>query len=148
MSESMCMMCEVNKIYNLESGLCRSCYQPAQNLNLLTEREHMALDKYLPAIQTVTKVKRRSEREYDFNISGTEVYLLEGKPLLNKEPINFSFWMPLALIRESVWTLLAPYSSIPEMVREGDWSGIRDSEKDAIWAMLDQVLTDKKYGLI
>lgn len=55
-----------------------------------------------------------------------------------------SAWLPLAIIGCVDWTrpVYAHLSSYPTMVKQGDWSGIRDSKWDNIWKMFDQALDD------
>jgi hypothetical protein len=52
-----------------------------------------------------------------------------------------SCWLPLAVIGLVDWTRLAMISDHRGMVRDGDWSGIRDSSERSIWAMFDRALS-------
>jgi hypothetical protein len=73
------------------------------------------------------KVSRRSDREYDLSLEGR--YMRE---------MNFSAWLPLFAIRElTLWPSeeIAQCTDYPEMVVEGDWSGVRDSDPEKIWAI-------------
>lgn len=95
----------------------------------LTRKELLRLAKHTTESQHVT-VHRISAREYDVHVEYHNT--------------NFSCrscgWLPLMIIRDSHWIDLAPLSDYPEMVKEGDWSGIRDSSNGKIWMMLDVVL--------
>jgi hypothetical protein len=80
------------------------------------------------------RVTRRSHHAFDFRINGT--YRTEHG---NEFP--FSAWFPLLAIRElTQWTKLARESDYPQMVVEGDWSGIRDSGEAKIWAMFNSAV--------
>jgi hypothetical protein len=79
---------------------------------------------------TEFSVTRRSEREFDLSVEGTysDNHYLPGT--------KFSGWLPLIYIRElTVWPSYAHMTDYPEMVAEGDWSGVRDSENEKIWAI-------------
>lgn len=76
----------------------------------------------------IVSIERRSDREFDLIIHGTD----------SRTQNNFSGLMLLLGINELVdWTRpsVARMSSHPEMAKEGDWSGIRDSDEDAQWAI-------------
>ena len=77
----------------------------------------------------VTGWERRSPRPYDLTVTGA----MDGGG-------KWSAWLPLGIIREYAnWTApaVAAASDYPEMVRAGDWSGIRDSEPEAIWTIFE-----------
>ena len=76
------------------------------------------------------KVERKSNREYDLKIKGEDILTL------------FEAWLPLSTIRSVDWPKYANMSSYPEMVSQGDWSGIRDSDTGNIWLMLTHALTE------
>ena len=81
----------------------------------------------------VTAIRRRSDRPFDVEFEGSYVAgFLKG--------CGLQAWLPLAVIRDSNWPRLAAMSDYPQMVRAGDWSGIRDSEPEAIWAMFEKVI--------
>lgn len=80
------------------------------------------------------EVTRRSEREYDLSI--------EGKYGKNNKYLSgtFSAWLVLAAIRElTLWTSpeIASMTDHPDMCEEGDWSGMRDSNPEALWAIFN-----------
>ena len=79
----------------------------------------------------VRGIRRKSGRQFDLDLSGEY-----GPP---ERPYNFSGWLPLMVISEARWVSpeYARLSCSPEMTRQGDWSGIRDSEEEAIWAMFE-----------
>jgi hypothetical protein len=82
------------------------------------------------------KVTRRSEKEYDLSVSG--LYAKDSKHMAG---VAISAWLPLLAIRElTPWPSeeIASFSDYPDMVMEGDWSGIRDSSVDSIWRMFDR----------
>lgn len=75
-------------------------------------------------------ISRKSSRLFDLEVKGS----VEKKPV----PYLFSSWLPLWAIRELVcWTKpeVAMLTDYPEMVMEGDWSGVRDSDNDKIWTL-------------
>jgi hypothetical protein len=77
------------------------------------------------------KVTRRSDREYDLSLEGRF-----GKDYPYMGGVAFSAWLPLLAIRElTMWTeeSIASLTDYPDMVMEGDWSGVRDSDPDTIW---------------
>jgi hypothetical protein len=76
-------------------------------------------------IETV-KISRRSDRQYDLTV--------EGK---TKDGNSFSSWLVLATIAELQWTTteIANMTDYPDMVRDGDWSGVRDTADDKLWAI-------------
>ena len=80
---------------------------------------------------TLKSVERRSDREYDLGI----VY---DDPEYGWECRG---WLPLAAIAHFVaWTdkAVAQMTDYPEMVVAGDWSGIRDSSRESIWAIFER----------
>ena len=86
---------------------------------------------------TLTKVTKLSKKEYDIDFEGIEYTEMFGK-------IIFSSYLPLHIIKKSDWTNFTYLSDYPEMVLEGDWSGIRDSSEDKIWKMFENVLETLK----
>ena len=79
----------------------------------------------------VHKVERRSDREYDLSIEGRYA---DDAPYL--AGVAFSAWLPLMAIRElTEWPSesIASLTDYPDMVMEGDWSGVRDSDEESIW---------------
>lgn len=82
------------------------------------------------------KVSRRSEREYDLTLEGRY-----GKSAPYMAGVAFSAWLPLMAIRElTQWPseAIASLTDYPDMVMEGDWSGVRDSNEDTIWFIFDR----------
>lgn len=81
-------------------------------------------------------VTRRSDREYDLSLDGRY-----SKDAPYMAGCAFSAWLPLMAIRElTVWPSeeIAGCTDYPDMVMEGDWSGVRDSSKDSIWGIFDR----------
>jgi len=78
---------------------------------------------------TVGTILRCSDRPFDLQIEGTKA----GTP--------FRAWLPLAAIGDLLsWTSqnVARMTDYPEMVREGDWSGVRDTDPKKIWAIFEE----------
>ena len=104
------------------------------NLMSLTSNEKVILKKLYK--DSDVKYQRKSEKEFDIEIEGD----------------GFSAWLPLAAIRSlTKWTRpsVALLSDYPEMVIEGDWSGIRDSSDEAIWDIFETYVQNRKdnsYG--
>lgn len=108
-----------------------------RNILALTPRE-IALINRIPK-HTVDKVERKTPREFDLRLEGTSTAL--GAP-----PVKFSAWLPLLAIAELTrWPSpeIARMTDYPEMVREGDWSGIRDSSNEKIWAIFHRFVLPK-----
>jgi len=81
------------------------------------------------------KVSRRSDREFDLSLEGRFADILGG--------VAFSAWLPLFAIRElTQWAgyEIASCTDYPDMVAEGDWSGVRDSDPETIWAIFHRFL--------
>lgn len=79
------------------------------------------------------KVSRRSDREYDLSVEGKY-----GSAYPYLAGCAFSAWLPLMAIRELThWPSreIASCTNHPDMVMEGDWSGVRDSEEENIWGI-------------
>ncbi len=85
--------------------------------------------KAVKGLRTITEITRKSFREFDINFSGTQE-IIEGSDM---EPVNFSAWLPLAFIHDSNWPMLSQLTDYPDMVADGDWSGIRDSSEETKW---------------
>lgn len=84
---------------------------------------------------TNLSVSRRSEREYDLILEGN---FGKGSPMAG---CAFTGWLPLFAIRElTEWPseAIASLTDYPDMVMEGDWSGVRDSDPDTIWFIFDR----------
>ena len=82
------------------------------------------------------KVSRRSDREYDLTLEGRY-----GKDAAYMGGCAFSAWLPLMAIRElTLWPseAIASLTDHPDMVMEGDWSGVRDSDPDTIWFIFER----------
>jgi hypothetical protein len=76
-------------------------------------------------------VSRKSDREYDLHIEGSS----------QKMGCTFSAWLVLAAIRSlTLWTSwkVAEMTDYPEMAMEGDWSGVRDSNEESLWAIFNK----------
>ena len=107
------------------------------NLPKLSNDEAQALYK-LGLRVDVTKVFRKSEREFDIEIEGEAPSVLKGK---RHEMFPFTAWLPLYSIRECLnWTReeIAWMTDYPKMVMAGDWSGVRDSSHEKIWAIFQR----------
>ena len=89
----------------------------------------------------IETVERFSPRTYDIGLSGQ----YQAGPGVAD---GFSAWLPLATIRAGNWPRLASLSNYPRMVRQGDWSGIRDSSEEAIWDMLSATLRQRWLHLL
>jgi hypothetical protein len=81
----------------------------------------------------IEEISRRSDKEFDLYLRGQA----------GDKTYSFSSWLPLHVIRETDYTRYAEFSDYPEMVRAGDWSGIRDSSPDKIWAIFEKSLKDR-----
>lgn len=103
---------------------------------IITQNEMNLICKYLEKTNaSVSRIERQSDDEFDLIISGERI----EKGL--REPVRFSAWLPLGAIRDlTQWTRkeIANMTSYPEMVLEGDWSGVRDSSKDQQWAIFEK----------
>ncbi len=127
-TELYCVWC---RVFGHDADTCES----KVTIREVTDDEHAAIQT-LPNLLSVSHVRARSMRAFDVEFVGKERNVVFPED----EPINFSAWFPLAVIREmSDWPTLAPLSDHPDMVAEGDWSGIRDSSKESIWSMFDLV---------
>lgn len=99
-----------------------------------TTKNERALIARLKGLRSV-KVKRKSDRPYDLSLRG-EQEICDGRDV-----VLFSSWLPLHAIRElTEWTRdeIADMSDYPEMVAHGDWSGIRDSRPEVVWAIFEE----------
>jgi hypothetical protein len=80
-------------------------------------------------------VTQKSEREYDLHIEGRS----------QKMGCSFSAWLVLAAIRElTMWTSwkVAEMTDYPEMAMEGDWSGVRDTNEESLWAIFNKFVVN------
>lgn len=105
----------------------------------ITQQEWRIVEVYLASMRregrdgtnpaaTDVFVTRRSDRLFDLSV--------EGKI----GDMGFSAWLLLGCIRTRLnWCLpeVAKMTDYPEMVLEGDWSGVRDSDNDKLWAIFD-----------
>ena len=72
------------------------------------------------------EIQRKSEREFDLTIQGRSKEL----------GCQFSAWLVLSAIRDLLpWTSpqIANMTDYPEMAKEGDWSGVRDTDEAKLW---------------
>lgn len=84
------------------------------------------------------RVSRKSAREYDLAVEGRY-----GKDAPYMAGVAFSAWLPLMSIRElTTWPSMeiASLTDHPEMVMEGDWSGVRDSSEGSIWFIFERFI--------
>lgn len=82
------------------------------------------------------RVSRRSDREFDLSVEGS--YSKDSPHLAG---VAFSAWLPLLAIKElTEWPSesIASLTDYPDMVMEGDWSGVRDSDHDTIWFIFER----------
>lgn len=99
----------------------------------LTANERAALRAFESRGETIHKVERRSEREFDLSLEGEKDWGLS-------KPVRFSAWLPLSAIREFTnWPdpRIGSMADYPGMATGGDWSGIRDSDPETIWAIFE-----------
>jgi hypothetical protein len=75
--------------------------------------------------------QKLSNKDFDIVVEGVK---LNG--------VVFKSWFPLAFIGMMNWIKYADLTDYPEIVRKGDWSGIRDSEEETIWKIFDTVRSD------
>ena len=89
----------------------------------MTAKEFLLIGELLEKTgKILTGFSRKSEKEFDISITG-----------LTEDGFEFSAWLPLAFIRETAdWTRMATMFDYPEMVAEGDWSGVRDSSPESV----------------
>jgi hypothetical protein len=79
------------------------------------------------------KVSRRSDRKFDLSLKGRY-----GKDFPYLGGVAFSAWLPLIAINYlTPWSNeeIASCTDYPDMVMEGDWSGVRDSDPETIWGI-------------
>ena len=75
-------------------------------------------------------------REYELSFEGERPGF--GK---NDPPMKFSACLVLSCIRELFnWTKFAEMTDYPEMVREGDWSGVRDTSWEKLWRIFNEAV--------
>jgi hypothetical protein len=82
-------------------------------------------------------VERKSDREFDIAV--------EGKI----GSMSFRAWLVLGCISNLIeWTQpeVAAMTDYPEMVRDGDWSGVRDTDNDKLWAIFDHFKLGEATG--
>jgi hypothetical protein len=103
----------------------------------LSPPERRLLERWATAANTsVRLVRRYTTRPYDLHFEG--VYVEGGRM---PSGVTVSGWLPKACIRDLTrWTSpeIAVMTNYPEMVVEGDWSGVRDSDQNRIWAIFAQ----------
>lgn len=98
----------------------------------LSKDEKTLLGMLKPKGYTFSLITRNTERPFDLSLEGE---MTQGVHC------RFGAWLPLTCIRElTTWTRheIAGMSDYSEMVRGGDWSGIRDSSPEAIWAIFEK----------
>ena len=80
-------------------------------------------------------VSRKSDREYDRHIEGNS----------KRMGGSFSAWLVLAAIRElTMWTSwnVTEMTDYPDMAMEGDWSGVRDTNEESLWAIFNKFVVN------
>lgn len=106
-------------------------------MNELRPVEKALADKVIAALaksmgfgdSKIETVERKSDRDFDVKIE------------CSSNVCKFGIWLPLGAIRElTPWIspAIANMTDHPEMVMEGDWSGVRDTSTDKIWAIFVQ----------
>lgn len=83
----------------------------------------------------VSEIVRRSDKEFDLTVKGR---YKESHPMGG---VCFSAWLVLATIRELTdWTNreVAQLTDHPNMAMEGDWSGVRDTNSEALWEIFNK----------
>jgi len=95
----------------------------------LTDAEKSMVESLWPKVDWEITVWRASQREFDLKIG--------GKCRVPDAGLDHAFgaWLPLMAISQLNWPKFADESDYPNMVENGDWSGIRDSDTTKIWAM-------------
>jgi hypothetical protein len=77
----------------------------------------------------IDKIEVNSDTVGDISIEGTQTYGTKG------DTCRFSAWLPLLAIRELTnwcsWDI-AGMTDYPEMAHSGDWSGVRDTDRDTL----------------
>ena len=74
-------------------------------------------------------VFKPSEKEYELTFSGKH------------KGYDFSACLLLSFIHEMFdWTKFADMTDYPEMCKAGDWSAIRDTHEDKLWAIWNEVV--------
>ncbi len=104
----------------------------------LTANERAAIRAFATRGETIHEVERRSDREFDLSLKGEKDWGLD-------EPVRFSAWLPLSAIREFTdWPdpSIGGMADYPSMAIAGDWSGIRDSDEETIWAIFEEHAID------
>lgn len=77
----------------------------------------------------IVSVERKSDKDFDVKIE------------CSCDICKFGLWLPLAAIRElTMWTSpgIAAMTDYPDMTASGDWSGVRDTNEDALWAIFNE----------
>jgi hypothetical protein len=101
----------------------------------ITQNEWRVVEIYLAAMPrnwlgsvaaqaTNVSVERKSDREFDISVEG------------NIGSVGFRAWLVLGCISTRLnWTSpeVAAMTDYPDMVREGDWSGVRDTDDAKLW---------------
>lgn len=101
----------------------------------MTTNEQKLIDLLKTKHIDVVNVERNSNREYDLKIEG--VYSEKATYMAG---ISYSAWLPLLAIRELTnWTsnAIASRTDYPYMCEQGDWSGMRDTNKDTLWLIFE-----------
>jgi hypothetical protein len=77
-------------------------------------------------------VERKSDRLFDLR--------LEGR---TSDGVVFGAWLVLGMIGELPWTQknIAEMTDYPSMCMRGDWSGVRDTDEDKLWAIFHKFFT-------
>lgn len=89
--------------------------------------------RYFPNA-TIKEVIRKSERPYDIYFT------------ITSDTGDMSGWLPLSGINWlTQWTsrYIADMTDYPDMTYNGDWSGVRDSDREKIWAIFNRFVLMK-----
>ena len=89
---------------------------------------------------TVINIERKSDREYDLSLTAVKT--------IDTVSCASYGWLPLTAISFLVtWThpAVANMTDYPDMALNGDWSAVRDSSPEKIWAIFNRFVADKQF---
>jgi len=82
----------------------------------------------------IDKLDVNSDVVGDISLEGIQTYGNKG------DTVRFSAWLPLLAIRELTnwcsWEI-AEMTDYPDMAHDGDWSGVRDTDRESILAIFN-----------
>jgi len=107
-------------------------------LSLTVNEKNLIRELYSRSAWVSYKVTRKSDKEFDLHIEGTKLW--------SGGESKFAAWLPLSTIRASKnWCDYADQTDYPEMVEEGDWSGMRDTDNDKIWEIFYEIVKSEYH---